>query len=207
MSEKTLKQTMAPHLFALYLLALSLILVSEFGFPAGTAGFDFVGRLVVFAPAVALGGLLANLLPANIKSAIVFTRLRNILPAHRVLELVEKDERIAPDSFAYKWPEISTARAKDRNSLWYSKIYRPVQDEPQVVGAHQNYLMYRDACGGVLVVLIAMIVWQLFGPVAETSPPGIFATYVLSAYTFLLLIAARNNGNRMVVNAVLCAGA
>lgn len=196
---------MAPNLFGLYLAALLLALITEYGVPGDVKTFDFIDRIAVFAPAIAVSGLLANLLPANIKSNIIFTRFRNVLPAHRIVQLVAKDERISLSDFENAWPDISQSEMSERNSIWYSKIYKPVQHEPQVAGAHQNYLLFRDGCSGVLIALLSIVVWQIFGPVGGFVPPNFATSAVLLVYFLLLMVAARNNGNRMVVNAVLCA--
>jgi len=164
---------------------------------AGTASPIFAAVLV----------MTSNLLPHNIKHKLVFTRFKNEMPAGRVHKLSQQDPRIDIAQAKVKWPDIfdDGVPPAQRNSRWYGQIYTPVKDKPEVLQAHRNFLLYRDAFSGLIMLLMFAGFWNWQGnhDLIEPFIPSVF--YALSGFTFLSLVAARFAGHRFVVNAVAVA--
>jgi len=106
-----------------------------------------------------------------------------------------------------RWPEVFSAdtAASDRNGLWYRNIYKTVKDAPEVLQAHRNFLLYRDVFSGLLGVLLIVVGWSFWGPEELFGAFKIEVYVVLGVFTLLSMMAARNAGNRFVVNAVAAA--
>ena len=151
--------------------------------------------------------MLVNIVPQNVKHKLVFTRLKNELPASRVNQLCMKDSRVEYDLVKERWPEVFSDDIDGyaRNSRWYQQIYKPVKDTREVLQAHRAFLLYRDTFSGLALIFLSTIVWSLIGDskfIGEIKPVVFF---VQGALMILSLLAARISGNRFVVNAVAAA--
>jgi hypothetical protein len=164
---------------------------------AGTASAVFSSILV----------MLTNLLTHNLKHKIVFTRIKDEMPAGRIDKLCHKDQRIDCQAAQEKWPDIfaSETSPADRNSLWYRQIYKPVQDTNPVQQAHRSFLLYRDVMTGAIMLLIIATGWNFWGSPELIGELVSEVFWVLGLFGLISLIAARNAGNRFVVNAVATA--
>ncbi len=148
--------------------------------------------------------VLTNLLPQSLKHKLVFTRLKDEMPAGRIHRLISKDPRIDFDAASTRWPDIfdeSIGQSK-RNSLWYSNIYKPVRDSSPVKQAHRTFLLFRDVTSGLAFLFFTAAIWFALGQTSWIPPLHGATPVVLFVFTVLTLIVARNAGTRMVVNAV-----
>lgn len=159
---------------------------------------------VVGAALFAFSLLPPNLLPTELKHQLVFTRMKNELPACRLLDLVRGDHRIDPVAAANKWPSVfdPDLDGATRNSRWFTQIYQPVRDAPSVLQAHRTFLLFRDVTSGLVVILLGSTVMYLCGLLGWLPSIHAAIPIVIFAYGSLAMVVARNAGNRMVVNAV-----
>lgn len=212
---KDLKQENARSVFLIMLISLLFFAFIQFGIPSLPDLFDALVTGSFDALVTGGGGLilsvllmlLVSLLPSDIKHKLVFTRFRNELPACRVDKLCRKDPRIEYDMVSQRWPEVFSdgIDGATRNSRWYQQIYKPVKDSQEVLQVHRNFLLYRDAFSGLLLILLMTIGWSLLGNpklIGEINPL-VFAMQGL--LTILSSIAARVTGSRLVINAVVVA--
>lgn len=151
--------------------------------------------------------MLANLLPQGIKHKLIFTRIKDELPACRVNQVCKKDSRIEYELVEKRWPQVFAVDidGSTRNSRWYQQIYKSVKDKQEVLQAHRNFLLYRDAFSGLFLILLITLIWSWFGSseiIGDIKPMVFWLQGVLTA---LSLVAARTAGNRFVVNAVAAA--
>lgn len=164
---------------------------------AGTASTLFSAILV----------MLTNLLSHNIKHKMIFTRFVDEMPASRVNKLCFNDSRVDFRAAQKRWPEIfdPLTSSSERNSLWYRHIYKPVKDTNEVRQAHRSFLLYRDVFSGLVIIFFSTWIWQLLGhsELIGEIVPEVFIT--LGVSNLLVFVAARNAGNRFVVNAVATA--
>ena len=151
--------------------------------------------------------MMTNLLPHAIKHKLVFARFINEMPGGRIHELCSKDPRITMSAIQEKWPDVfkSDISSQERNALWYNQIYKGVKDSPEVSGAHGSFLLYRDILAGIVSMAIGIILWNFFGnpQLFGEIVPAVY--WVLGISAILSMSAARNAGNRFVVNAVTTA--
>ncbi len=205
--ESDLKKENNRNIF--FIMAASLVLSAFFQFKSTSlpslieAAVIGSGSLMFSAVLV----MLANILPQSIKHKMVFTRLKNELPACRVDNLCRKDSRVEYDLVKNRWPEVFSEDidGATRNSRWYQQIYKSVKDTREVLQAHRAFLLYRDTFSGLALIFLATIVWLLIGNskiIGEINP---IVFCIQGALTILSLIAARIAGNRFVVNAVAAA--
>jgi hypothetical protein len=161
------------------------------------------GSLVVSAVLV----MIANLLPQSIKHKLVFTRFKNELPGGRVDRLCKNDPRLEYGLVENRWPEVfaDDIDSATRNSRWYQQIYKPVKDVAEVLQAHRSFLLYRDTFTGLLLVLVATVIWSLIGESSFLGQVKSSVFMVQGALVIASLVAARIAGNRFVVNAVSAA--
>lgn len=155
----------------------------------------------------AFGGVLSNFLPNAAKHALVYFRFRHSLPGHRCKLVCKKDPRISFERLEQQWPQLFAEEMDPRsqNSFWYSEIYWPVRNVPEVRQAHRSFLLYRDAASGLVVLLIALLLSSAAAPRLPLPSVGGWSFLLLVGMVLLLCQAARQSGNRMVTNAVTVA--
>jgi hypothetical protein len=147
---------------------------------------------VVLAPAAIL--LLGSLMSADLKSAIVFWRVKDVLPGHRAFsKYMALDVRINIEKLKSRLGELPET-PESQQAEWY-RIYRLHHQEPAVIDANKRFLLFRDLAS--VSALVAMIIPAIFWVTAqyEVIRPAavVFAIqYVLGA------IAAQLAGIRLV---------
>lgn len=156
-----------------------------------------VGRVLTTTvlPVVVL--LLVNVLPHEVKSSLVFWKLRDALPGCRAFtRYALRDQRI--DMVALK-KNVGAfpSEPADQNAKWY-KLYKQVPTDPTVLDAHRHFLLYRDIAALSLPLIVLVPAALYFTGVAGSalwSAAGLFlAQYVLTA------LSARWSGVRFVCN-------
>ncbi|WP_257971927.1 hypothetical protein [Vibrio parahaemolyticus] len=60
----------------------------------------------------AVSGWLSHLIPAELKSVLVFWRWRNVLPGHRFIQLSERDTRIDIDQLKLRVVDYESLKSK-----------------------------------------------------------------------------------------------
>lgn len=205
--ENDLKKENSRNVFLIMAASLVLSAFFQLGskYVAGYIELAVVGGGSLMFSSVLL--MLVNIVPQSVKHKLVFTRLKNELPASRVNQLCRKDSRVEYDLVKERWPEVFSddIDGDARNSRWYQQIYKPVKDTREVLQAHRAFLLYRDTFSGLALIFLATIVWSLIGDskiIGEIKPVVFF---IQGALMILSLIAARFSGNRFVVNAVAAA--
>lgn len=150
--------------------------------------------------------MINNVMPSALKHKIVFTRWKHELPASRLDAICKKDPRILFKEVENKWPEIFSSETDPhtRNGLWYKQIYKTVVDRPEVSHAHQNFLLYRDVSTSIIVIVLLIACYDVYRHwyALEILAVEKNVYLVLSVFTLLALISARNNGERFVLTTV-----
>jgi hypothetical protein len=205
--ETDLKKENSKSIFLI--MAASLVLSAFFQFDS-TSVSGLIELLVIGSGSLMFSVvlvMLANVLPQNIKHKLIFTRLKNELPACRVDQLCRKDSRVEYEVVEKRWPEVFLEEidGATRNSRWYKQIYKPVKDMHEVLQAHRSFLLYRDAFTGVFLILLTTLIWSLLGDPKFIGEIRQVVFFMQGVLVVLSLIAARIAGNRFVVNAVSAA--
>ena len=134
------------------------------------------------------------------KARLVFWRWHNPLPGCRVFtELVNTDPRIDVPALRMKHGDFPQD-PREQNALWY-RLYKGHKTIPLVWEAHKIYLLTRDMTTIAAVFAVVFSIGLLVASVSRT----VLLLYVgvLVAQYILVASAARNYGNRFVLN-VLC---
>lgn len=206
--EKDLKAQNAWPLTAMYAAALLLVATVHWGVE-GVFEFSLqLGEQVLVVAAItAFGGVVSNLLPNRVKHPLVYWRIRNVLSGHRCRSICEKDPRLSSDDLKRRWPRLflDDMGADDQNAYWYSDIYRPVRNAPEVLQAHRSFLLFRDAAAGLFLLLLGIVLWKVGGEAVPVRSVSNWAAFILAGMFVLLCQAARQSGDRMVANAVAVA--
>ncbi|MBY8100753.1 hypothetical protein KW475_20260 [Vibrio fluvialis] len=151
----------------------------------------------------AVSGWLSHLIPAELKSVLVFWRWRNVLPGHRFIQLSEKDRRIDNVILKARVPEYEALKLNNskQNSYWYKEFYRPSNKQEEVSSTHRSYLLYRDAVAVSFVSMFSLLVAKqvLSEQLLEVSYQALWV-FVVAIAGFS--IAARNAGQRLVTTAI-----
>ncbi len=151
----------------------------------------------------AISGWLSHLMPAGVKSVLVFWRWSNVLPGHRFIQLSEKDRRIDTVILKARVSEYDLLKQNnsEQNSHWYKEFYRPSNKQDEVASTHRAYLLYRDAAAVSFVSAFALLVAKQFlgEYLSEVSYQSLWV-FALAITGFS--IAARNAGNRLVTTAI-----
>ncbi|MEZ9105683.1 hypothetical protein AB4085_14585 [Vibrio cyclitrophicus] len=151
----------------------------------------------------AISGWLSHLMPAEVKSVLVFWRWSNVLPGHRFIQLSEKDRRIDTVLLKARVSEYDLLKQNnsEQNSHWYKEFYRPSNKQDEVASTHRAYLLYRDAAAVSFVSAFALLVAKQFlgEYLLEVSYQSLWV-FVVAITGFS--IAARNAGNRLVTTAI-----
>ena len=173
----------------------------------GAFGAEGLSSLIPAAEALAITGVvvvwITYLVPADIKHVLVFGRLKHSLPGHRFISLSEKDSRVSNSALERVVPPLTQVRSDPawQNQFWYSEIYRPRKDLPEVASAQKSFLLYRDAATVATISLITVAVGQQFLEsffiILDARGFG-----VIGIFTCLFLLAANSAGKRFVTTAV-----
>jgi hypothetical protein len=134
------------------------------------------------------------------KARLVFWRWRNPLPGCRAFtELVNTDPRVDVPALRMKHGDLPQD-PREQNALWY-RLYKAHKTTPLVWEAHKIYLLTRDMSTIAAVFAVVFSMGLLVTSVNRT----VLLLYVgaLLAQYILVASAARNYGNRFVLN-VLC---
>lgn len=141
--------------------------------------------------------LITSLIPAEAKTVLVFWRLQNALPGHRAFsKYATNDPRINLEVLKNKvgpFPEDP----RKQNATWYG-IYKQVENEPSVLLAHGQYLLFRELA--VLSVFLIPIVLALLSILGTNRSALYYAALFFSVQYLVTTIAARNHGVGFVTN-------
>lgn len=200
---KTLKLQNVPAIFVFVTWCTALLLVCA-GAPndfwaslnrrfAGLGAKD--GLLLALTPLISV---IANgLFSPTVKAALVFWRVRDILPGHRAFSVhANADPRVNLQSLRNQvspWPIDPV----EQNRAWYS-LYRSVDDAVRVKDAHRAFLLSRDLTSIALTFVVAGIpATILLGSTLKWTL--VYAGFAIVQY-IVLAIVARNHGTRFVRN-------
>jgi len=92
-------------------------------------------------------------------------------------------------------------QADDQNAYWYSEIYRPVRNAPEVLQAHRSFLLCRDAAAGLFLLFWGIVFWKVGGEAVPVRSVSNWSALILAGMFVLLSQTARQSGDRMVANA------
>ena len=206
--EMELKAQNARPLTAMYVVTLLLVAAVHWGVEeVFKFSLKLGGQVLVVAAITAFGGALSNFLPNHVKHPLVYWRFRNVLSGHRCTNNCKRDPRLLPGDLERKWPKmfIDEMRGEEQNPYWYNEIYRPVRNAPEVLQAHRNFLLFRDAATGLFLLLLALLLWKAIGEAVPLQPVSSWSAAILAVMFVLVSQAARQSGDRMVANAVAVA--
>lgn len=141
--------------------------------------------------------LVVNVLPHNVKLALVYWKPFDALPGTEAFtKHGPADSRI--DMVALK-RNVGTLPAdpNEQNTKWY-KLYKQVPNEPEVAEAHKLFLMYRDMAVMSLALVILVPVALLL---VDTAPSVLWLAVGLALLQYLVTaVSARWSGIRFVCN-------
>ena len=141
--------------------------------------------------------LIANVLPHNVKCMLVYWRPLNWLPGSEAFSKYgPRDPRVDMDALEKSIGPLPTDPLK-QNVKWY-QLYKQIQNDPEILEAHRNFLMYRDmAVLSLPFIPLTPLFLYLAGalPGAQWLGAGLFAMqYILTA------LSGSHNGIRFVTN-------
>lgn len=156
-----------------------------------------IGRVLTTTvmPVVVL--LIVNVLPHDVKSALVYWKPLGVLPGSEAFtKYGPADPRI--DMGALK-KNVGTLpdRQTEQNAKWY-KLYKQVGNEPEVAEAHKLFLMYRDMAV-MSLALVALSPAALL-IVRAASPAPWLAAGLFTIQYLVTALSARWSGIRFVCN-------
>lgn len=201
MSENTPKTTLkAINVFGLWVLVAFDILIftaAVYGNPMVYLNEYWDKLIVLSVVGPILASFLNNLIPSEIKSTLVFWRLKHVLPSHRAFsKVLIRDTRIDSEDLKLKIGETPQS-PENQNKVWF-KVYKKHENNNIVSSSHRAFLLYRDFTGITCIFLIALIpLYFLFN--LSNKQFVVIAIAYLTQY-ILVVIAARNSGYRFVGN-------
>lgn len=197
MSEKSLKSQYQKWLWLLAVADMIALLLLA-GVPAnvsltGLANWRLLTTVVI--PVVVL--LVVNVLSNKMKCVLVYWKRYGWLPGCEVFTKYGLDDpRIDMDALRRNAGPLPTNPGK-QNALWY-RLYKQVENQPEISEAQRNFLMYRDmAVWSLPFILLAPVILYLAGasPLAQWLSAGLFVVqYVLTA------VSSRHSGIRFVTS-------
>ena len=203
--EKDIKSQNKSHLRNIYIFVFFVISLIQFGLQDSfKVTIEFISTALVLAMIETFSVIISNILPNKWKYFIVFFRFRNSLPGHRCKKLCESDPRLPMNDLKKRWPELFSQNMDEslQNSYWYQNIYLPVKNKPEIQQAHRDFLLYRDAISGLFIFLVFFLIWKIISLMYSVPSLNLIVFIVLILTIFLLCLAGKQSGERMVVNAV-----
>lgn len=153
------------------------------------------GIMLLLFPILTL--VLNGLISSNLKSILVFWRIKNPLPGSRVFsEIASSDPRIDISVLERKIDHLPDDPIK-QNQLWY-RIYKKHQEENVIKDSHKNYLLSRDLTSLSFLFLIIYLLYLIISKLINQSFL-LFGAILVFEYVILAL-TAQNYGKRFVCN-------
>jgi hypothetical protein len=145
---------------------------------------------------IVLSGVAGDL----VKARLVFWRWRNPLPGCRVFsELLDTDPRIDVPALQKKLGDFPR-EPHAQNTLWFS-LYIRHSGTPQVLEAHRIYLLTRDTAA-ISALFVLLLPIGVFTGAVDWKIAVLYGVALLAQY-LLVTNAARNYGNRFVLNVLV----
>ena len=156
-----------------------------------------IGRVLTTTVLPVIVLLVINVLPHNVKSALVYWKPIGVLPgAEAFTKHGPADPRIDMAALKKNAGKLPTDQA-EQNSKWY-KLYKQVPNEPEVQEAHKLFLMYRDMAV-LSLPLVALVPLSLNVAGVSNSTLALAAGLFVVQY-LLTALSARWSGIRFVCN-------
>jgi hypothetical protein len=153
------------------------------------------GSLTSLLPIPAL--IISSLITANIKSVLVFWRIKYPLPGSRAFSVhAQTDHRIDLVKLRKHVGEFPVDQ-REQNAKWYS-LYKQIDSDPLIKYCHKNYLLFRDIAAMSLLLVLIVPAVMYFNDVT-LSRILICGGLFLGQY-LVVAFAARNTGVRLVQN-------
>lgn len=156
-----------------------------------------IGRVLIATMVPVFVLLVVNVLPHNLKSALVYWKPLGVLPgAEAFTRYGPADSRIDMAALKRNIGTLPTEPA-EQNARWY-KLYKQIANEPEVAEAHKLFLMYRDMAGISLVLLVLV---PLALHLADAPfPAQLLATGLFVIQYLVTAVSSRWSGIRFVCN-------
>ena len=152
---------------------------------------------IIIAAIPLLSIILRGILSENQKNVLVFWRLKNPLPGCRAFScLIGKDARITRTNLEHNLGVLPT-EPSEQNTLWFD-VYKKHQNKTIVLNSHGVYLLTRDMTSISSILFVLFTIGVIFSSIS-ISTTTIYACALAMQYLFIS-IAARNYGNRFVLN-------
>jgi hypothetical protein len=156
-----------------------------------------VGRVLTATVMPVIVLLVVNVLPHDIKAALVYWKPRGVLPGSECFtKYGPADPRIDMAALKKNVGALPT-EAAEQNAKWY-KLYKQVSGEPEVAEAQKLFLMYRDMAV-MSVALFAFVPAALFALRTASDAPWLAAGFFAVQY-IVTALSARWSGIRFVCN-------
>ncbi len=155
------------------------------------------GIIVALSPILVL--ILTGLISSGNKARLVYWRLRNALPGHRVFsKLVKRDPRIDMQNLLSKMGSLPQD-PKEQSTKWYS-LYKRYSESVTIKEAHRSFLLARDLCS-------VSFLFTVFGPwgfllFQHTGKWALLYFIVMFLHYLVFALVAQNNGNRFICNVI-----
>jgi hypothetical protein len=200
--ELSLKTQNLPALVAVLLANLALfygfLLSGSLNVPAAFARLTTWQTAVPGPLTIILVGIITEQFSPEMKARIVYWRWRDPLPGARSFSKYgPQDYRVNMNHIRSLVGSLPESGA-EQNRVWYQQLYKKVQDQTAVAGAHKKYLFYRDysAINLFLTIVLPLVcVWH------GTALRAILIYFVILVVQFVLVCnAGRASGIRLVKN-------
>lgn len=153
--------------------------------------------VVAISPVLAL--ILTGLISSGNKARLVYWRLRNALPGHRVFsKLAKRDPRIDLEILARKMGSLPQ-EPHGQNTKWYS-LYKQYSESLTVKEAHGSFLLARDLCS-ISFLFAVLGPWGILF-FQHRWKWALIYFIVMFLHYFVLALVAQNHGNRFVCNVI-----
>lgn len=141
--------------------------------------------------------LLMNVLSSNAKAMLVYWKPLGVLPGCEAFTKYGLGDARVNMAQLKKNVGVWSEEPKEQNAKWF-KLYKMVEDYPEVAGAQKDFLMYRD----MAVLSLPLIAFTPLGLyVVDASPRSLWIAAGLFALQYVLAaISARHSGERFVSN-------
>lgn len=139
------------------------------------------------------------------KERMAHFRWSDPLPACRVDKLINSDSRIDTVNAPQEVKELldTSLSPSDKNKLWYKNIYLKVRDLSAVANTHKDYLLYREAVTGSVILFVLIGVIDLTSRFIYGSPLMFIESYIAQFIIVgIYMKTTSNKGNRLAVGAV-----
>lgn len=162
---------------------------------------NIFGKGIIAACSATIPFILNGLLTSDLKAILVYWRINNFYPGHRIFtEIMNQDCRIDKSVLIKQYGVLPTL-PQEQNKLWY-KIFKSYEYDTMIFQSHRDSLLSRDLTGLSFIFLVLYPIAAILLSYSYNIGRNILFFYIgfLALQYIVLALVSKHYGIRFACN-------